>query len=115
MNTTNPIAARSTARRSVITRVLVTLFALAAIAASSPVSVVLDTVAAQIEQRAHVENTYVVMATIQLRNPSLSEDHVDSLKSFQALYAGRVSAMNEIAAYLRAVGAGEGGGTPVIP
>jgi len=117
MNTTNPIAASPKARRSVLARVLVTLFVLVSIAASSPVSVVLDAIASEIEARAQVENTYVVMAVVQLRNPSLPEEYADHFKSVQLLYSGRVSAMNELAAYLRAVSAGEGGGggTPVIP
>lgn len=104
-----------TAHRALLTRTIAVLLVLTSIAAVNPVSVVLDTIAAQIEQRAHVENTYVVMATLQLRNESVPEDTADSLRSIQSFYAGRVSALNEIAAYLRAVSAGEGGGTPVIP
>lgn len=104
-----------TAHRAILTRAIIALFVLLSIAAVNPVGAFLDTVATQIEQRAHIENTYAVMAMVQLRNESLPEDTADSLRSIQSFYAGRVSALNEIAAYLRAVGAGEGGGTPIIP
>lgn len=105
-----------TAHRASLTRAIIALFVLASIAAADPVDNLLESIAAQIEQRATVESGYVAMATIQLRGDSNhSQENVDALKAVQQVYTGRVSAMLEIAGYLRSFGKGGGGGTPVVP
>ena len=93
-----------TAHRALLTRTIAVLLVLASIAAVNPVDALLETVSAEIEQRATIENGYVVMATIQLRNTSeLSQEHIDSLVHIQQFYSGRHSAFMQVVGYLRAL------------
>lgn len=104
-----------TAHRAILTRAIIALFVLLSIAAVNPVDTILETVVVEIEQRATVENGYVVMATIQLRNaPELSQEHIDSLVYIQQFYSGRHSAFMQVARYLRELQSKDNT-LPVIP
>lgn len=104
-----------TAHRAILTRAIIALFVLLSIAAVNPVDTILEAASAEIEQRATIENGYVVMATIQLRNPSvLTQEQVDSLTHIQQFYSGRHSAFMQVAGYLRALQSKDNT-RPVIP
>ena len=102
------ITALLKAHSTLLLRTLAVLFVTLSIAAASPISAILDSAIAQIEQRAVVEKGIAGMILAhRTYTPAQSEEESAMLVKMEFLYRGRASAMEEIAGYLKTLRFGD--------
>lgn len=92
-----------TAHRALLSRTLVVLLVAFSIAAASPVQILLDFAADQIERQIVNEKLISSMAYVMHTHFPQTDDDKAMLIQVEYLYAGRAAAMEDVVVYLRSL------------